>query len=522
MAGVGLRISQRVAGDRRTAELERSLAEERQLLADLLEVAGGWFWETDGQLRLRRLIGHFEDTTTITPEGWIGQTVDAVVGDENGEFAVMLAARRRFRDISVTAEAPDGRRHLILSGKPLFDSDGRFCGYRGRGSDTTATVQAERRAAATYRRLAEALESVPASVMLFDPEDRLVFCNSSTKSFFPMAAHLLVPGILFEDLLRADIARGGAWSVDMSMDEWVRERMERHRLAETNLIGQRPDGHWIQVIERRTSDGATIGVRMDITEEKTREAELKKKSDEIAEHSKELQRSNRELEQFAYIASHDLQEPLRMVASYCQLLRRRYQGKLDSDADDFIAFAAEGANRMQRLINDLLSYSRVGRHGAEHEPFPASLALETALANLRGPIKESGARIEVGELPVVSADRTQLAQLFQNLVGNAIKFRRDDPVVIRIGASPGGEQTGMAHFTVADNGIGIAPEYVERVFLIFQRLHDREKYPGTGIGLAIAKKVVENHGGRIWIESTPGEGSRFNFTLPLAHQRDRI
>lgn len=207
-----------------------------------------------------------------------------------------------------------------------------------------------------------------------------------------------------------------------------------------------------------------------------------------------------------------------MVASYCQLLQRRYGGKLDKDADEFIAFAVEGAQRMQRLINDLLGYSRVGRRGAGSEDFAAAAAFEIAVANLQGVIAENGARVEADHLPTIIADRGQIVQLFQNLIANAIKFRRDEPPVVRISAAREPVRNGapmMSRFTVSDNGIGIAPEYLDRVFLIFQRLHERSKYPGTGIGLAIAHKVVENHGGRIWIESTPGEGSRFHFTLPL-------
>lgn len=242
----------------------------------------------------------------------------------------------------------------------------------------------------------------------------------------------------------------------------------------------------------------------DITEQKRREAEL-------AERTAELARSNHDLEQFAYIASHDLQEPLRMVASYTQLLARRYQGKLDADADEFIRYAVDGATRMQQLINDLLAFSRIGTKGHAFSSADMRLALERALFNLAASIEESGANLNVGVLPVVMGDATQLAQLFQNLVGNAIKFRSAQPLQIDISAR---ERKVDWMFSVKDNGIGIAPEFSERIFEIFQRLHSKEEYPGTGIGLALCKKIVERHGGRIWFESAPGEGCVFNFTLP--------
>jgi light-regulated signal transduction histidine kinase (bacteriophytochrome) len=234
----------------------------------------------------------------------------------------------------------------------------------------------------------------------------------------------------------------------------------------------------------------------------------------LKKSEQEFRRSNAELEQFAYVASHDLQEPLRMVASYCQMLQRRYKDKLDGDANEFIGYAAEGAGRMQRLINDLLAYSRVGRQGGDPAPLDFAELVKAALANLQAAIADSGARIDVAEMPRVTGVRLQLTQLLQNIIGNAIKFRRDGVVPrISISAAPDGA---MWRFTIEDNGIGIEKEYLDRVFLIFQRLHERNKYPGTGIGLAIAKKVIEHHGGRIWIESTPGQGSRLNFTLPVA------
>jgi light-regulated signal transduction histidine kinase (bacteriophytochrome) len=225
----------------------------------------------------------------------------------------------------------------------------------------------------------------------------------------------------------------------------------------------------------------------------------------------DLARSNRDLEQFAYVASHDLQEPLRMVATYTQLLAERYRGKLDSDADKYIHYAVDGALRMQKLVQDLLAFSRVGRHGLALENTDCNVALQEALKNLEAAIQESGAMVEQAQLPVLVADRSQMVQVFQNLIGNAIKFRGSEPPLIRVSAELIGKEW---VFSVADNGIGIAPEHGDSVFVVFRRLHTRAEYPGNGIGLSICKKIVEQHGGRIWVESEVGHGSTFRFALP--------
>ena len=228
----------------------------------------------------------------------------------------------------------------------------------------------------------------------------------------------------------------------------------------------------------------------------------------------ELERSNAELEQFAYVASHDLQEPLRMVSSYAQLLAKRYQGQLDADADEFIGFAVDGAKRMQALISDMLAYARVGSKPNAARAVELDRALERCLANLEFLIAETGTRVEAAPLPVVLGDEVQLVQLLQNLVANAIKFRSGPPVV-RIGAQ---RADGWWVISVADNGIGIEPQYAQRIFAVFQRLHTRAEYEGTGIGLAVCKKIVERMGGRIWVESELGVGSTFKFTLREAEK----
>ncbi len=225
----------------------------------------------------------------------------------------------------------------------------------------------------------------------------------------------------------------------------------------------------------------------------------------------ELERSNAELEQFAYVASHDLQEPLRMVASYTELLGDTYQGKLGPDADKYIGYAVDGARRMQALINDMLQYSRVSRTGEPLTEVSSEATFDRAVANLKAAIQESGAAMSRGPLPNVQGDFLQLTQLFQNLLGNAIKFRDQNPPLIEVRAERAG---GDWQFSIRDNGIGFDPRYADKIFLLFQRLHGREKYRGTGIGLAICKKIVERHGGRIWAESEPGKGSTFFFTIP--------
>ena len=286
---------------------------------------------------------------------------------------------------------------------------------------------------------------------------------------------------------------------------------EAHLVGKTSeLVGLRKDGAEfpleLSLSSRQTAQGLFFfGILRDITERKSAELALTLKADELA-------RSNQELEQFAYVASHDLQEPLRMVSNYTQLLARRYKDKLDADANEFIDFAVEGAQRMQALINDLLRLARVGTSTREFTPVPADRIARDAVANLTSTIEESDAEVVIDPLPTLFCDGSQLVQVFQNLIGNALKFRQAGVrPVVNISARRGDHAWIIS---VHDNGIGIEPRHQERIFQMFQRLHARSEYPGTGIGLALCKKIVERHGGRLSVESEAGKGATFSFTIP--------
>ena len=378
---------------------------------------------------------------------------------------------------------------------PIYNQVGEVYRRAGIAQDISDRKQAEQK----IRFQSRLLDAVEQAVIATDLEGNIIYWNHYAEVLYGWSA-VEVMGRLVVDVVPAP-----------STKEQAAKLMSRLQVGESwsgEFLVQRRDGTTFPamvfdspIYNEQGSLIGIVGVSVDITERKRAE--------------EELQRSNAELQQFAYVASHDLQEPLRMVSSYTQLLAECYQGQLDAQADKFIAFATEGATRMQQLLEDLLDYSRVSRRPQPFEPINCTTILKDVLTDLAVTMQESSAVVTADSLPTVLGDRTQLRQLLQNLISNAIKFRREEPPVVHISAEP---QEDFWLFTVRDNGIGIDPQFAERIFVLFQRLHSRQEYPGTGIGLAICKKIVERHAGRIWVESHLGEGSTFYFTLPRQPQ----
>jgi PAS domain S-box-containing protein len=448
------------------------------------------------------------------PEELLGQPV---VNRIHPDFRAQVAGRIRQLNEDYREVAPADEVCLTLAGesKHANVSAVPFAYNNQPGAlvfarDITERIQAEGALRKSQGKLAAALASMTDAVFISDAAGRFVEFNEAFATFHRFAkkaecarTFAEYPDILQVFLPDGEIAPLERWAVPRAL------RGETATNAEYTLRRKDTGDTWVGSYSFgpiRGPAGEIVGsvvVARDITEQKQAEDRMKRT---LAD----LERSNQELEHFAYVASHDLQEPLRMVSSYTQLLAQQYQGRLDDKARKYIHYAVDGAVRMQTLINDLLTYSRVSRHGHSLAPVDAHAVLGEAIRNLAASIQETHAVITSDALPMVRADGSQLAQLFQNLLANAIKFQRDAQPRIHVSAREG---EGQWVFGVKDNGIGIEAQYAERVFIIFQRLHTLAEYPGTGIGLAVCKRIVERHGGRIWFESQPGKGTTFFFTL---------
>ncbi|HWO31673.1 MAG TPA: PAS domain S-box protein [Candidatus Acidoferrum sp.] len=380
----------------------------------------------------------------------------------------------------------------------LRDAAGNLRGFSEFSHDLSERQESEAR----YRGL---LEAAPDAMVVVNADGEIILLNVQAETQFGYSRDELVgqkvKNIIpegFAEPLIADATRSAAEGLAQPIGGGI------------ELSGRRKDGTEFPIemmlspLQSAQGILVTAAIR-DITERRKAEEHLVKTVGE-------LKRSNDDLQQFAYVSSHDLQEPLRMVSSYTQLLAKRYQGRLDSDADEFIAFAVDGCKRMQGLIQDLLAYSRAGTNGTKLHEVSSNTALQEALTNLRITIEQSAAIVTHDSLPAVRTDEAQLTQVFQNLVGNAIKYHGAEAPRVHVSASRSGGNEWT--FSVRDNGLGIAPQYFERIFILFQRLHGRDEFEGTGIGLAVCKKILERLGGRIWVESQPEKGSTFYFALP--------
>jgi PAS domain S-box-containing protein len=398
----------------------------------------------------------------------------------------------------------DGSRFLAsVTFTALRDPSGNLRGFSEFSHDLSESKESEAR----YREL---LEAAPDAMVVVNQGGEIELLNVQAEKQFGYSRDELigqkVKDIIPEGFAERLIADGTRSAAD-ALAQQIGTGIE--------LRGRRKDGSEFPIEIMLSPLGGAEGILVTAA---IRDISVRKKSEaHLVRAVGELKRSNDELQQFAYVSSHDLQEPLRMVASYTQLLAKRYKGRLDSDADEFIAFAVDGCNRMQGLIQDLLAYSRTGTNAKVLHQISGDDALQEALTNLRTAIEESGAVVTHDSLPVIQTDPAQLALVFQNLIGNAIKYRSAEVPHVHVSATKNGGPEWL--FSVRDNGLGIDPQYFERIFILFQRLHGRNEFEGTGIGLAICKKIVDRLGGRIWVESEIGKGSTFHFALPQGNEK---
>jgi PAS domain S-box-containing protein len=439
-----------------------------------------------------------QKVTNIIPEGFAERLIADDLRSEEEALAQQIGT-----GIELIALRKDGSEfpiELMLS--PLESAEGILVTAAIR--NISVRRAADKHLAQMEGRYRGLLEAAPDAMVVVNQIGEIVLLNLQAEKQFEYSRDELigqqVKNIIPEGFAERLVA-DGLRSAEEALAQQIGTGIELH--------GRRKNGSEFPIelmlspLESAEGILVTAAIR-DITTRKRAQSHLLQKV-------QELNRSNEELQQFANIASHDLQEPLRMVASYTQLLSRRYKGKLDADADEFIAFAVDGASRMQQLIHDLLTYSCVATKGKELLETSSEDALQKALLNLRGAVEESGALVTNDPLPMVMADEMQLTQLFQNLVGNAIKYQTNTIPKVHISVAMNGED--KWDFSVKDNGLGIDPQYFKKIFGMFQRLHNREEFAGTGIGLAICKKIVERHGGTISVESQPGHGSTFHFNL---------
>jgi PAS domain S-box-containing protein len=504
----------------RIQQAARQLEEERNLLRTLIDNLPDYIYLKDKDSRfIMSNVAHLRSLGVTAQDEIVGRMDKDILSPEVAsqyyaeEQEIIHTGQPIVDKEELVVDRMTGEKIWTLTTKvPVRDAQGKIVGLVGITRDITGRKQSEDALAYEKYLLQTLMDTSPDHIYFKDADSHFIRINRAQAERFNLSDPAQAIGKTDHDFFSEEHSR-------QAFEDEQKVIQSGQPLVGIEEKETWPGGGetWVSSTKVPLRDSAgqiigTFGISRDITERK-------RAQEVLARQAQELARSNAELEQFAYIASHDLQEPLRMITSYLQLLERRYDNKLDADADEFIGYAVDGANRLQRLISDLLAYSRVNTRGKPFELVDCVVVMQHVLLNLKVAIEESGAVITHDTLPQVMGDARQLVQLFQNLIGNAIKFRADQPPQVHIGVqqqenhSRGGAACWV--FSVQDNGIGIEPRYFDRIFLIFQRLHNREEYPGTGIGLAICKKIVERHGGQIWVESELGKGSTFRFTIPI-------
>jgi PAS domain S-box-containing protein len=512
--GVASDVTAKVAAERAAAESEKRLRE-------LFEVASDWFWETDAEGRFTFLSSAWSRVTGQDPREYMGRRRNEF-GDRMDdpdawwEHLATLAAHKPFRDFTYCMRNTSGaRRWVRTSGLPVFDESGAFTGYRGAATDVTAEMDATRKERALHQRFAEIIESIPASLMVHDEEDRLVICNSLTRGYFPRTEHLLVPGSKFEDFARAQAETGEVPEARGREEEWIRERLRRHRLQQNNITRQYADGRWVQISERRMSDGATIGIRLDITELKKAEAQRLALVEQL-QHSQKLEA----IGTLAGGVAHELNNALVPVVALAKLTMKHVrQGSREHRNLDTIRDAAE---RARDLVKKILAFSR------KETPTRSSvdlLALVQRSLELLRPVIPSTVRIEerFERVPLVLADQDQLHQVLINLATNAAQAIGDQHGTIFIELAAVGDTQSpqdslppsgsSVRLSVGDTGRGMDEATMKHIFEPF--FTTKAVGQGTGLGLSVVHGIVTQHGGRIAVESELGRGTCFHVYLPL-------
>ena len=509
------------------SEMQQQLLTEERRLRDFAEVASDWFWEMGSDLRWTYFSERLADITGFNPDQLVGRTRDpgAPVSVDDPAWQQHLddlRHQRPFEDFEYPIEDARGERRIVrISGRPVYGDAGEFLGYRGIGKDVTEIRRAEEVRQQIERRLWDALESISEGFFLFGPDDRLVLCNSRFRELYPGLADMMQPGLAYEEILRTAAARGVMRDAIERGEDWLQERLERHRNPRGPHLQQQSDGRWIQVSERKTQDGGTVGVFTDITELKRREAELAALVRELEQARDEAAAGSRAKSSFLANMSHELRTPLNAIIGLAEMMQEDMEEAGSSEFLEPVGRIHRAGNHLLHVINDILDLSKIeaGKLELRLEEIDVTGLVREAVATVQPLAVRNGNRLEVECPPGLAAMRSdplRLRQIILNLLSNACKFTEQGTVSLTV-ANGMADGQAQVSFTVADNGIGMTPEQAARLFEDFGQVYGSatRKYGGTGLGLAISRRLARMMGGDIDVQSQPGSGSVFTLHLPI-------